>query len=195
MYDAELIHSTADVPSALLYAMESGLEVMLDSPQPDPSPRFLSRTEVATMDQGCFYVFRPEWVFGSFQTSVISGGHNNGKYFVQPRTNFAPVTIYFSGERTEHGTRHFGAAAFSWHREWLEMPARIARPTPRGVQVWFKQLCAQVASGIVVKAGVHRYHVSTAITADPAAPRCKPPFDFIPWDEDVLRHPNGVSAS
>jgi hypothetical protein len=186
MPDREFIHSTADVASTLLFALNSGLLVMVDSPQQDPSPCMLTPEEAAKVERGSFYLFRPEWVFGPFQTMVIPSGHNEGRYFVQPRTNFAPVSVYFPGERIDHGTKRFGGAVVSWHRDWLEMPAKKVRPTPAEVQEWFKRINKQLSTKIVIPAGVHRYHVCKGVLADPTAPDALPPFDYIPWGKDVL---------
>lgn len=189
MPDREFIHTTSDVASTLMYALDSGLQAMLDAPQPESEPRMLDRSEVVNIERGCFELFRPEWVFGALETTVISSGYNRGKYFVQPRVNYAGVSLYFHGERMDHGRRRLGGAAVSFHREWLEVPAKIVRATPPEVEVWFKRIVAQLSSGITVMAGVHKYHISKGVMADPTATECLPPFDFIPWGPEILQHP------
>lgn len=187
MPDREFIHSSADVASTLLFALDAGFEVRLDAPQPEPRPYMLARDEAATMEKGSFYVFRPEWVYGPFQTMMISDGYNAGKYFVQPRVNYAPIAIYFQGERLDKGRRRFGSAVVSSYRDSLVMPAKELRPSPPDMQSWFKRFVSHLSSGFVVKAGVHKYHISRNVAHDPAADECLPPFDFIPWGTEVLR--------
>jgi hypothetical protein len=190
MPDKEFIHSTVDVSSTLLYALDSGLTVMTDESQPDPQPRTLSRTEAASSERGVFYLIHPEWIFSDFQTMVISGGYQAGKYFIQPRVNFTGITIYFGGERIDQGRRRFGDCVVSWHRDWLEVPGNVLRPAPPDVAKWYKRILKHLSSGIVVRAGVHRYYVSRGVLADPSAIECIPPFDFIPWGPEVLKRPS-----
>jgi hypothetical protein len=189
MPDREFIHSSADVSSTLLFAIDSGLQVMLDEPQPEPQPRMLTRADAASLDRGVFYLFESNWVFGPIQTMDIPAGYNKGKYFVQPRVNFTCVSVYFGGERTDQGRRRLGSASVSWHRDWLELPRKVVRPAPPEVRDWYKRIVAHLSSRIVVTVGVHRYHVSGGVLADPGASKCLPPFDFIPWGDDVLRRP------
>ena len=183
MPDREFIHSSSDVSSTFLYALDNGFEVMSADPQREPVPHMLSRDEAANASEGQLYVFRPEWVFGQLQLMAIPGGYNKGKYFVKPCTNFAPVFLYFFGERIERGRRKFGGGLVSYNREWLALPATAVNPTPPEVKVWFKRFVDHLSSGVVVKAGVHKYHVTKGVLADPAAAQCLPPFDFIPWGE------------
>jgi hypothetical protein len=187
MPDRELIHSTADVSSMVLYALDSGFQVMLDSPQPEPRPRMLARMDVNTFKEGVFLLFRPEWVYGNFRFMPISDGFNCGKFFVQPRTNFSPISVYFSGERIVEGQRKLGAGTVSFDRDWLELPAKALRDTPPDVEVWFKRIFTHVASRAVIKAGVHRYYVCRGVIADPNREDCLPPFDFIPWPNETLK--------
>ena len=112
MPDREFIHSASDVASALLYAIDSGLQVMLDSPQTQPIPRVLTRDEAAKTEQGVFYLFRPEWVYGPFHMMDISGGYNKGKYFVQPRTNFAPISISLAESESIKDEKGSGVPGF-----------------------------------------------------------------------------------
>ena len=74
------------------------------------------------------------------------------------------------------------------------MPAKILRPTPPEVQKWFKRIVAHMSSGIVIRAGVHRYHVCNGVAVEPAAATCLPPFDFIPWGEEVFQSRGGAPA-
>jgi hypothetical protein len=189
MPDTELIHSSADVPSTLLYALDSGLQVMVDEPQPEARARTLSRAEAGKTERGVFCLIHPDWIFGPSQTMAIDDGHNKGKYFVQPRVNFTGVTAYFGGERIDQGRRRFGSAAVSWHRDWLELPKKILWPAPPDVAKWYRRIVAHLSSGLIVKAGVHRYRVSRGVLADTAPSACLPPFDFIPWGADVLKRP------
>ncbi len=186
MPDREFIHSTIDVTSTLLCALDSGMRVRLDEPQPAPHPFMVERTDVADLERGIFFLFRPQWLYGPFQAMAISGGHNLGKYTISPGVNHSAVSVYFQGERIDQGRRRFGSCVVSWHRDWLEMPAKIVRPTPPEVEVWFKRIVKHLSSGIVIKAGVHRYRVCKGVVADPDVRNCLPPFDFIPWGDDVL---------
>lgn len=194
MPDREFIHSSPDVASTLLYAIDSGLQVRLDEPQPEPRPRMLTRTDVVDITEGVFFLSRPEWVYGPLQPLSISRGHDRGKYDFSPRVNCSPITVLFQGERVDQGRRRLGDCVVSWHRDWLEMPAKIVRPTPPDVQVWFKRIEAHLSSGLVVKAGVHRYYISRGVVADPTSIECLPPFDFIPWGSEVLE-PHGKRQS
>jgi hypothetical protein len=186
MPDREFIHSTSDVTSALNYAFDSGLLVRLDEPQTEPRPLMLTRANVADITKGVFFLFRPEWVFAPFQTMLISGGHNRAKYDISPRVNYAPISVSFQGERIDQGRRRFGNCVVSCHRDWLEMPAKIVRPSPPEVQEWWKRIVKHLSSGVVVKAGVHRYHICRGVISDPSAADSLPPFDFIPWGREVL---------
>jgi hypothetical protein len=149
----------------------------------------LAREDIASIEGGVFFLFRPDWVYGDFQMRPISAGHNRGKFFVQPRVNFSPITAYFSGEHVVNGKRKLGTGTISCHRDWLELPAKVVRETPADVELWFKRIVVHVSSGIVVKAGVHRYEICRGVIADPTAPDCLPPFDFIPWNSEILRGP------
>ena len=186
MPDREFIHSTADVASTLLYAFDSGFQVRLDEPQLEPEPRMMSREEVANVVRGAFFLIRPEWVFGPLHTMKISGGYNIGKYFVQPGVNYASITLHFQGERIDQGKRRFGSGVLSFDRDWLGLPANNVRLTPPDVQFWFKRILQHLFSKIVIKAGVHRYHVCKGVINDPTVAECLPPFDFIPWDKELL---------
>jgi hypothetical protein len=187
MPDREFIHSTSDVASTLLYALDSGLQIRLDEPQQEPRPCMLTRADVADIPRGVFSLFRPEWVFGPFQSMAISEGHNRGRYDFSPGVNYAGVSIYFQGERLDGGRRRLGSCVVSWDRDWLEMPAKIVRPTPPDVKLWFNRIVAHLSSGIVVNAAAHRYQVSQGVVADPRSAECLAPFDFIPWGIDVLK--------
>lgn len=186
MPDREMIHSTSDVTSALLFALDSGLQVRLDDPQPEPRPHLLERSEIGKIERGIFFLFRPEWVYGPLQIFPISGGHNRGKFDVSPGVNVSAISLYFSGERINHGRRRLGAGAVSFDRNWLEMPAKAVRPTPPEVAVWFKRILGHLLSGLSVKAGVHKYELCRGVTSDPNLGECLPPFDFIPWNSDMI---------
>ncbi|MBI5764010.1 MAG: hypothetical protein HZA51_10845 [Planctomycetes bacterium] len=187
MSDREFVHSTIDVASTLLFALDSGMQVIVDTPQLEPRPQLLSLSQAAKMEKGVFYLFRPEWVSGSFHTMMISSGYNKGKYFVQPRTNYTAITASFHGERIEQGLRKLGCAIVSHHRDWLELPAKIVRPAPPDAKEWFKRIVSHLSSGVIVRAGVHKYHICKGVLADHAFGQCLPPFDFIPWDESILK--------
>lgn len=189
MPDREFIHASADVSSTLLLALDSGLLVMLDEPQAEPTPRMLSRADVAHLKEGSFYLFRSSWVFGPFQTMAILAGFNEGKYFVQPRVNFTAVSVYFGGERLDHGRRILGSCSVSCHRDWLQLPEKVVLPAPPEVRQWYERIVAHLSSGIFVEAGVHRYCVSPGVLSDLSASKCLPPFDYIPWGAHVLKRP------
>ncbi len=194
MPDRQFIHSEADVSSVLLYSIDHGLKVILDEPQQDAKPNVLSRDEAAKATEGIAFVFRPEWVFGPFHLKAIPGGYYKGKYSVQPRTNFAHITLYFQGERTDRGRRQLGSASAACHPDWLAMPEKTVEPTPPDVKVWFKRIADHLSSGVVIKAGVHKYHVTKGVMNDPGAAKCLPPFVFIPWGEEVLHYPDKNSS-
>jgi len=187
MADRQFIHSSADVTSTLLYAFDTGLQVRLDEPQQEACPRILSRAEICRIDRGSLYLFRPEWSFGPFQFIQISEGYNVGKYFVSPGVNCVSLAVYFQGERINEGRRLFGNCVVSSQSEWLEMPAKVLHSTPTDVQILFKRIVAHLASGVVIKAGVHKYQVCKGVINDPDAAKCGPPFDFIPWSKEVLQ--------
>src|SRR5215510_14046028 len=105
MPNTEFIHSCADVSSTLIFALDSGLQIMIDEPQSEPEPRMLTRAHAAQTKSGVFSLIHPEWIFGLFQKMAIPSGFNQGKYFFQPRTNHTAVSIYFSGERIDQGRR------------------------------------------------------------------------------------------
>lgn len=186
MPDRVFVHSTGDVASLLLFALDSGLQVILDEPQPEAFPGILTRNDVAMMVKGQFCLFRPEWVYGPFQCMEITEGYNRGRYFVQ-RINYAPIKVSFQGERLDGAQRRFGHAGVSSYRDWLELPAKVMRDAPPDTDIWFKRIVDHLSSGIVVKAGVHKYRICNGVLADPEAAECLPPFDFIPWGLDVLR--------
>jgi len=78
----------------------------------------------------------------------------------------------------------------SWDREWLEMPAKIVHAAPPDVREWWKRFVAHLSSGVVIKAGVHQFHVARGVLADPNSNKCLPPFDWIPWGSEVLQPEN-----
>jgi hypothetical protein len=182
MADRAFIHAAADVSSTLAFALDSGLCVIdAGMEQSKPFPNKLERTDVAQRQKGVFYLFSPEWVFGPFQFDQIQEGYYRGNFSIQPRVNFAAVTVYFQGERMDQGQRRFGDCLVSSHRHWLEVPGNVVRPEPPDVDEWFKCIAAHLASGIAIKAGVHRYGVTKGVLADPNRNEALPPFDFIPW--------------
>jgi len=191
MPDREMIHSTADVTSALLFAFDSGLQVRMDTPQSDPRPRLLDRQELGKLSSGVFFLFRPEWVYGPLQILPISDGHNAGKFTVSPGVNTSAISVYFSGERVDRGRRRLGTGVISFDREWLELPAKVMRPTPRAVGVWFKRIAAHLLTGTFVKGGLHKYYLCRHVSGDSSASECLPPFDFIPWGSDLIRGHHG----
>jgi hypothetical protein len=161
--------------------MDSGLRVMANTAFPTANPTELTIPEVSNLQRGDFFLFRPEWVFGPFQTMAISGGVSAGNYFVQPRVNFAPVSIFFNGESLERGRRRFGSGVISYHADWLEVPGTVVKPTPNDVKQWFKRLVEHLSSGVIVTGGVNAYLVCRGVLADPELDECLPPFDFIEW--------------
>lgn len=187
MSDREFIHSTADVVSTLEFAVKHGLQVRLDEPQPDSRVRMLAADEISATKRGVFFLFRPEWVFGPWQTMQILTGHNAGKYFTSPNVNCSAITVSFHGEWMDQERRRFGGCVVSWHSKWLEMPAKRLWEAPPEVSHWWKQLVAHLSSGLVVKVGVHSYHICKGVAADSEGPLCLPPFDFIPWGPDVFK--------
>jgi hypothetical protein len=194
MPDRELIHSLSDVASTLLYALDLGFQVRLDDPQPEPRPRLLSRSEISRIERGVFVLFRSEWMHGQLQIMPISSGHNSGKFFVSPSVNYSGITVYFSGERLDQGRRRLGDCMVSFDREWLELPAKVMKPTPPEVGVFFRKLLRHMSSRVVIKAGVHRYEICRGVIGDPAIGRCLPPFDFIPWDIGLFHGIDEVSS-
>jgi len=187
MPDRDLIHSLSDVASTLSYALDCGFQVVLDEEQSEPGPRILTRGEIAQIGEGIFYLIRPEWIYGPFQFRQISAGFYRGKYSLSPRVNFTSVSLYFQGERVDQGKRRYGSGCLSCHNDWLEMPAKVIKPAPPEVREWFKKFFAHLSAGVAIKAGVHRYHVTRGVMADPSREECLPPFDFIPWGSEVLK--------
>jgi hypothetical protein len=191
MPDVEMIHSTADVTSVLLFALDSGLRVRVDVPQPEPCPRLLERSEVGGITRGVFFLFQPEWVYGPLQILPIGAGCNAGEFFVSPRVNESPITLSFSGERIDEGHRRLGSGVLSYHRDWLELPNKIVRATPPEVREWFKRIKACLLTKTTINAGVHKYHLCKGVISDPNLAECLPPFDFIPWEswgQSALSH-------
>lgn len=187
MPDRELIHASSDVFSTVQFALDRRLDVIADVKQTEPTPcRVLTLDGICGDKPSVFYFLRPEWVYGPFQMMKIDAGINRGKYFLQPRVNFTAVTIYFSGDRIDQGRRRLGSCVVSSHPDWLEMPAMVLHPAPSGVRTLWKQLFSHLSSGISIKAGVHTYYITKGVIADPLAPQCLPPFDFIPWGPHVL---------
>jgi len=186
MPNREFIHTASDVFSTLGYALDSGLQVRVDEPQPEPHARMLSRSDIPECRRGVYSLLRPEWVYGPFQTLAISSGHNVGKYAISPQVNHSAITVYFKGEELDQRRRRLGSCTVSYDQEWLEVPAQILRPTVPDVKDWFKRIVSHLSSGAVIRAGVHYYYVSRSVLADPSSAHCLPPFDFIPWGIDVL---------
>jgi hypothetical protein len=189
MADREFIHVSADIGSTLRYALESGMHVMVNCDQPEPRPCMLSRSDVDEIESGDFSLFFPGWVHEPFQMMRISSGQNRGRFFVQPRVNFVDVSVFFNGERIVEGRRRLGSCIVSSHSHWLELPGKIVRPAPPDVEVWFRRIVAHLSSGRIIQAGVHRYNITKGVINDPSADQCLPPFDFIPWGNEVLHPP------
>jgi len=194
MPDREFVHSTPDVATTLLFALDAGFQVRLDEPQVEPRPLMLSRAEAAEAKRGAFFLYRPEWMFGELQTMAISGGYNQGKYFVQAGVNSSPITVFFNGERIDQERRRLGSGVASFNRDWLELPAKRLMRSPPDVQIWFERIVKHMFSKVTIKAGVHKYHVCKRVLADADAADCLPPFDFIPWGANVLQS-NGPGAT
>jgi hypothetical protein len=186
MPDKEFIHSAADVTQALSFALASGFQIRLDAPKAKAEQRFLQKEEIGTLGGGVFLLLRPEWVYGEPQIAPIPRGHNAGLYTVSPGVNQSPITLYFGGERIDRGRRRFGAGTVSYHRDWLELPARVVRETPPEVAAWFKRITAHLLSQGVIHAGAHKYYLCKGVNTDPSAPECLPPFDYIPWNKGVI---------
>ena len=64
MPDREFIHSALDVTTALTYALNSGMVVIVDEPQQEPRPHILAEKEIIKFDRGVFFLCRPNWQFG-----------------------------------------------------------------------------------------------------------------------------------
>ena len=145
------------------------------------SPRFLDAHTAELSEAGAFLLVHPEWVYGPLQMHRLEAGHNAGKYFLSPRINFAPITLYFDGEGSLNGRRRLGSAFLSWHRDWLEEPAHRLMPSPPGVEEAYLAL-GRLLSSKFVTAGRRRYYLSRS-TKDLLATieDTSPPFDFIPW--------------
>lgn len=189
MPDKELIHVTSDLTAALLFALDGGLQVRVDEPQLVPRPRLLERSEVGTFTKGVFFLFRPEWVHGPFQILPISAGHNQGKYTVSPGINVPGLTLYFGGESIDQGRRRLGTGAVSFNQEWLELPTKAIRRAPPEIGQWWKRILSHILSGASIKVGAHRYELCRAAADDPNLLQCLPPFDFIPWNREVIQRP------
>ncbi len=189
MPDIEFIHSTADVTRALCYALDSGFHVLTGIPQKSPRALAIHRGTINDQLRGVFYLVRPAWEFGPYQMMEILEGNNKGMYTLSPRVNFAPITVFFQGERADQGKRQLGNAVLSFHRDWLEQPEKKIRKSPRDLELWFRKLAGHLLSKVVLRAGVHRYHISATVLADPTAAQCLPPFDFIPWNKEIFVPP------
>lgn len=187
MPSQQLIHVNADIPRILDYALGAGFRVAIDGRSCGPRPKMLGSLEAHEAEPGAFFLVRPEWVFGPMQMSEISSGHYAGKYFLQPRVNFTGISLYFRGEGAEGNRRRLGDGFISWHREWLEMPAKVLHLVPSEVEVWYSDLARQLLSRVAVKAGVHSYKLTRGVLSDEQAAECLPPFDFIPWSVDLFK--------
>ena len=186
MLNRVFIHCSADVRMLLRYAIDNSFQVIVDEAQSRPSPGIVHARDIGGLDRGSFYFVRPAWQFGTFQIEQMSSGIDKGKYDVAPRVNFACLSVLFQGERRIDRTRVLGHCDVTCHDSWLRMPEQEVVEAPPETKDWFKRLVRQLDSGVVIKAGVHRYHVTRSVIADPSALECRPPFDFIPWSREIL---------
>ena len=177
----ELIHAAPDVSALLQYAFDMGLTIREDSPTSEPFPRFVKPAQSKNIDRGVFVLSRPEWEYGHLQILPINSGIYAGKFFVSPSINYASITVYFGGERSEGRFRRLGDGCLSFKRTWLEETTNKNKPAPPEVETCFKKIAKHLFSGVIIKAGVHRYNLCRRALADPEVERCLPPFDFIPW--------------
>lgn len=180
MPDKRIIHAREDIESVLRFADSIGLLLLPDILEENEArPR--TPEEFQPFSGGVIHLFRSEWVVGGTQVMLIDAGANAGKYFVRAGINFPPISFYFSGDEDIAGIRRLGSGQVSFKREWLHDKAHEMRLSPPEVEQDYKQVCKHLLSKIVVKAGVHRYHICKQAAELAARIPTRPPFDYIPW--------------
>ena len=175
-----IIHAREDIESILRFADSIGL-VLLPQDLENDNVRPWKVDELRLFSRGTILLFRPEWVVDEIQLNPIKRGVDAGTYTVRAGINFPPISLYFSGDEDIAGVRRLGDGSVSFKREWLHDKAHEMRPTPPEVEQDYKQVCKHLLSKIVVKAGVHRYHVCKQAAELAARIPTRPPFDYIPW--------------
>jgi hypothetical protein len=188
MKSSELIHAEEDVRAVLRVAHEIGLCILVNQPTEEAKPRFLGAHEIPSITKGQFQLFRDRWVYSDFQYTRISGGIHAEKYFVHGRTNFAMISTYFSGERTDGNKPRLGGGVITWYRDFLKEPEDEMRLAPDETKDDdYKRIAAAISSGRRVRGGKHAYIVCKAAAEKAKLPNVLPPFDYILFEGRSLR--------
>src|SRR5262245_50265955 len=150
MPDRELIHAELDVSSMLLFAIDSGFQVLDDEPTKKQTPHILSRNEAESAKRGQFHLFRDEWIFGELQIMPITERYRVCFFHFMPLTNFSSIFVSFNGEWCDNNKLRFGGSVISLHKDWLEMPALIVRPYPKAAREWYTRFANNISSDVVI---------------------------------------------
>lgn len=181
MPDKDFIHAREDVESVLRFADSLGLLMLPVELGREVEPRPRKPEELQSFSRGQVLLYRPDWVMDGIQVNRAERGVFAGTYSVRSGTNFSPVKLYFQGDEDIGGIRRLGDGLISFKREWLHDKAHEMRPAPPEVEHVYKQICKYMLSKIVVRGGVHRYHVCKQAAELAARMETLPPYDYIPW--------------
>jgi len=182
----EFIHAREDMGSVFHFAESVGLLLLVPKYLEDKEVRPKKPEELTAFSVGEILLYRPEWVFDDFKVMLLDAGLSAGKYVVCSGINMSAISLSFSGVEDIGGVRRLGGGYVSYKREWLHDKTREMRLSPPEVAQVYKQVCKHLFSKIVVRAGVHHYHVCKQAAELAARIPTRPPFDFIPWPPSDL---------
>ena len=188
MRDFELIHAVEDIAPCLLLAESLGLVIREDSPHRSKKPKLVLSKDIPFLKGGSFVLYKREWLFGDLEYSHIAEGINCGKFFVHPRTNYAGLNVYFSGERAENGITRLGSGFFSRDVDWYRVSDDTIQNSPPDIKEVFDKIRGDIDIRKRVHGGVHNYVVLRRAWEKLTLGSAVPPFDFIEWPPRSQQH-------
>ena len=177
----EFIHAREDMESIFRFADSIGLLLLVPQYLEDKEVRPKKPDELRSFSGGSIHLVRPEWVVDDIEVMLLDAGPNAGKYVVRTNINFSSIKLYFQGDEDVAGVRRLGGGGISFAREWLHRKAHEMRLSPPEVAQTYKDVSKHLLSKVVVRAGVHHYHVCKQAAELAARIPTRPPFDYIPW--------------
>lgn len=181
MRDFEFIHSTEDVLGVLRLAAKNGLTIAHDHPSIIPTVDVVTPEDICQFNRGTFLLYHQNWVFGELQFDKILSGHNAGRYFLNPNTNFISLTLSFSGERKEGDIVRLGSGFLSCPTNWYRPNDHTVHPAPSDVKAVFNSLRKRIDTNVRAGGGVHSYALLEGARSKLFAAAVMPPFDYVEW--------------
>jgi hypothetical protein len=187
MRDFELIHATDDMHQVLLFCADIGLIIRHDVPTEKPLSKIIYLTDICMLTNGSFCLYRPEWVFEEPKFDIIDSGHNEGKYFQNPATNYVSINLYFSGERKDRSGCRLGSGNLTYDVNWYRSSDHTLHVSPPDVKGVFNEIRKHMDTGRRLRGGVHNYAVLQNAWDKLIGGSALPPFDYIEWPPNSAR--------